>query len=91
MGSWNLPTESAVPSELLTKASKGMIGVTAKGIAFYLNNQTGNTSFLLANSERGTAEVTIAHRKREADSRLIVVMETLKDCSAKPTILCSFQ
>ena len=43
---WNLPTESTVPSELLTKASKGMIRVTAKGIAFYLNNQTGNTSFL---------------------------------------------
>ena len=35
-GGRNLPTESAVPSELLIKASKGMIVVTERGIAFYL-------------------------------------------------------
>ena len=54
-----------------------------------INNKTTSLSFLWANNQWGVAELTITHSKR-VQVVVIVLVATLKDCSPKPTILCTF-
>ena len=45
----------------------------------------------MSNRQRGAVELTIAHKKKTSASSLIVLVETLNDCSPKPTTSCIFE
>ena len=55
-------------------------------------DSTSTETFCCLNSQRGTAKVTIAHRERGQAvqfSGLIVLVDTIKDCIPKHTMLCT--
>ena len=54
---------------------------------FLVHNKATSLTFLRANSQRGAAKLTIAHRKQ---GRVVLLFQQKleKDCSPKPAILC---